>query len=819
MRNSFLTAFVLILMAACSEKGKQDQSAYALVPEDAAIIFQFNDHENFLKDLEDHKAIDQLKNLSAAKIIMKKLTPLDFVNNKYKALLILNAQTSKQLDFAYVAIDSLFSISVDSLNNKSVETLQQNGYEIQKVSVDSMAFFTRNIGGYPVISSSVEFIDKMEASYKKGGNRSLFRFTNVLDPSKAGHLMINSKHSDSLAQLLFKGAFRHPLSKFSDWWTMDLSLDNDALLLNGISVPLDTAGIFLRQFQNTKSLGQLFSFMPKETNSYNTYGLGNFHQFLKKEQVISADHPIIKDSIFNTTEEVGMAQTSNGAILYLRTYGATTILDYLKTGQITATEFQGSELLELKPNRALDSVFASFIIPLNLKYGSVIENTVVLTENENALKMALQTYRNGETFETSLLWQNTRDVLTEEATITKINDYEGFLGFLEEETNDILAQEYLTLDLKDHLFGAQLIAEDHFFHTQYFIKAIKTSPGNNSVQKLFSVSLDTELAIPPQFVLNHRTGKKEIVVQDRDHMLYLISTAGNILWKKQLSGPIQGKIHQVDLYKNNKLQLAFTTDSQFLILDRNGKTVSPFTLEFKGGNLNGLAVFDYEGNKNYRFLVTQDDKVYMYNNKAQIVKGFTYTKAEDQIMAPPQHFRMGNRDYLVFQLKNKKLKILNRTGQDRIRITEEIPFSQNTVKVYKNKFTLTTNDGLLVEIGTNGKVQQTNLNLHKEHGLDATSKTLVIMDDNILSIRDKKTALPLGVYSAPLIFYLNDKIYISVTDLQSQQTYLFDSQAQPISNFPIYGMSSIDMADMDNDRRPELVVKDQENTISVYKIN
>ena len=79
--------------------------------------------------------------------------------------------------------------------------------------------------------------------------------------------------------------------------------------------------------------------------------------------------------------------------------------------------------------------------------------------------------------------------------------------------------------------------------------------------------------------------------------------------------------------------------------------------------------------------------------------------------------------------------------------------------------------------------------------------------------------LELGVYSKPRIFYLNDKIYVSVTDIQNQNIYLFDSQAKPISNFPVPGSSPIDLSDMDNDHKLEVVVKDQDNSIIVYKIN
>ena len=70
----------------------------------------------------------------------------------------------------------------------------------------------------------------------------------------------------------------------------------------------------------------------------------------------------------------------------------------------------------------------------------------------------------------------------------------------------------------------------------------------------------------------------DIVVQDENNVLYLFSNTGDLFWKKQLSGPVIGEIEQVDLYKNRRLQMVFRTPDRFIILDRNGKIVSPFNL-------------------------------------------------------------------------------------------------------------------------------------------------------------------------------------------------------------------------------------------------
>jgi hypothetical protein len=311
----------------------------------------------------------------------------------------------------------------------------------------------------------------------------------------------------------------------------------------------------------------------------------------------------------------------------------------------------------------------------------------------------------------------------------------------------------------------------------------------------------------------------DVAVQDDNNVLYLFSKSGTLFWKKELPGPIQGKIHQVDLFRNGRLQMAFTTDSQLMVLDRNGKAVAPFPKKFPGGNLRPLAVFDYEKNKNYRMVVCQGPKVFMFDGQGRDVRGFKFRNAGQPVLNTPVHIRIGSRDYLVFQLENGELKILNRVGDPRVPVRETFTFSSNPVYLYRNGFAFTEKTGDLVRIDTRGRVNRTPLNLSPDHGMDATTKTLALMDDNRFQVKTNKRELELGVYTHPRIFYLYDIIYVAVTDIQSQQVYLFRSTGAGVPGFPLEGVGLADMADMDNDRNPELVVPFRENSIRVYRVN
>jgi hypothetical protein len=364
----------------------------------------------------------------------------------------------------------------------------------------------------------------------------------------------------------------------------------------------------------------------------------------------------------------------------------------------------------------------------------------------------------------------------------------------------------------------QFVYDNHFAHLNGIIKKNKVRASVNSVSEELNIKLDKALLNTPHFVKNHITKQKEIVVQDVNNNLYLISNKGKILWKKQLQDPVLGKIEQIDIYKNGRLQLAFATPNRIYVLDRNGKAVKPFPLKFNDEITQPLAVFDYDKRKKYRLLVTQGKHVLMYDTKGKTVKGFTFKSANSTIISQPKHFRSGSKDYITMKTKHK-LYILDRLGKTRVKPKQSHSYSSQPIFLYKNTFTTSTATSDLISVDTKGNVSSINLNLSENHYLETTSKTLVTQSENKLTIKNKTTELDYGNYSNPKLFYINNKIYVSTTDLQSHKIYLYDSQSKPLPNFPVYGNSTIDLDNIDKDRNLEFVTKGDNNAIILYQIN
>ena len=321
----------------------------------------------------------------------------------------------------------------------------------------------------------------------------------------------------------------------------------------------------------------------------------------------------------------------------------------------------------------------------------------------------------------------------------------------------------------------------------------------------------------PHFVTNHITKAKEIVVQDNNDYLYLISNQGKVLWKKKIVGKILGQIKQVDIYKNGRLQLIFVTQKRLYVLDRNGKEVKPFPKVFRDKITQPLSVFDYDNNKNYRFLVTQNNELLMYDSKGKIVKGFKYEKSSD-IIYSPKHYRIKNKDIIVVKT-GKGLKILNRRGKIRIKIKDNIKFSNTDVFRLNNYLICTSEKGNLVQIDMNGSVSTRKLNLSNNHKINSKYNLVSIMDGNKLTNLNKSIDLPFGNYSDPLIFSYNKRKKFSIFDNQSKKIYLFDDKLNLFESFPLYSISNIDLDNIDKDQNLELILTEDESSIRLYEIN
>jgi len=192
-----------------------------------------------------------------------------------------------------------------------------------------------------------------------------------------------------------------------------------------------------------------------------------------------------------------------------------------------------------------------------------------------------------------------------------------------------------------------------------------------------------------QLVRNHYSNNLEVLAYDPKGNMKLLSSSGKTLWQRNLQEPIYGKVSQVDLFKNNKLQMAFATPTGIFLVDRLGRTVEHFPIYLKTQSKSGLCVADYDNNKDYRALISSTDgEVHNYDlAQSTATKGWAYrtpkTSKElysNAALFTPKVLRIKGKDYIIQVLKDGQVQVLSRRGD--IRFEANITINTSSPNYY-----------------------------------------------------------------------------------------------------------------------------------------
>jgi len=301
---------------------------------------------------------------------------------------------------------------------------------------------------------------------------------------------------------------------------------------------------------------------------------------------------------------------------------------------------------------------------------------------------------------------------------------------------------------------------------------------------------------------------------------------------------IKSKVYQIDVYKNNKLQMLFSGESSIYLLDRKGRDVENFPVQLPAVATNEMKVIDYEKNREYRILIgIRGGEIMNYDRFGKKIKGWKF-KSSEEITYPIDYFLLNGKDFIVAVGSEGTTYILNRRGEERIKIDEKLPpFSGKSYKLELSndlnqcKFVTTDESGNFIKIKFNGEKEIVNLDLisdkHKFLYDDINNdrkNDYILLDSNRLMVfnhnREKLFELELeGNDPSNLNIYRFDSGIekIGFTDVKSGQVYLYRNSGGLDNNFPLKGSTSFSIIDLNKDGRQNVIVG-LKNKLIVYNL-
>ncbi|MEM6718378.1 MAG: ribonuclease HII [Bacteroidota bacterium] len=811
-----LVLLLIILSIGCTTETPKEYSLLAFAPQDAAAVIQIQNLESFRSELKNNQLLKSFRKPAFKKDFNAFVDYLQYLKPKSKSLLCFNELGKNSFEYTFITKIHPDLITLDSLAKVTTEKISYQGNTITKTTLNNRVNYTFMADSIFVNSSSELLIENCIRSYKEATvSEALKKVYATIDETKSATILANPKYVQPLLKRLFPNANTNIVSNFGAQAALDLSILPDELSFTGIVTANDSLDHTLSILKNTAPrASKIAKVIPPFFEHFTAITFDEYEKF----------HPTTKNSLLDALEEVAAFSFNGDTFTGLRFISSSNeAITQLQTKPETST-VRNTKIYKNEDASLFKDHFTPFIKQFDNRNFVILDEYIVFSDPGalRSLAMLIGMYKDQQTLFYKENYLATMEQLSDESSLLTLVNTEQFKKTFAESTEKKYQKEIASINLEDYPFAALQFTNEkgsNYAHVHGMLKRNNTKPSENTISQVLNVILDNPVATAPQFVRNHVTKRKDIAVQDDQNMLYLISNAGKVLWKKQLDGQILGKISQVDLYKNGRLQLAFTTPQSFYVLDRNGKDVKPYPRKAKTSYTQPVAIFDYDKSKNYRFVFTEGNKVEMRDKKLKTVSGFKFYGSENDFINPPQHFRVRTKDYITFQESNGKLHILSRTGKPRITPKKNIQFSDNTIYIHNNLFTTSDRNGNLIQIDQKGQFQTTKLPVEANHDVVMTSKTLVSFSENKLRIKDKTVELDFGSYSKPNIFYIRNKIYVTITDKDAQKVYLFDSNAKPIAGFPAFGSSAIDLANFDKDSKLEVVTKGENNSVVVYRLN
>ncbi len=799
--GKLLGCLVLLgILWGCEGNVATQQNLVDFVPNTSKNVLKIHRWEFTQNEFLENSLLQQLPAEPYAKVFSTYRPLFQQITAQEQVLLCLSPSDSLPI-FTLISKVKNLSLPKDSLSNFSSKEEPFEKYRITTNQYEGLSFFETIKDSIVLLSNSKENLQQILKGNTQQDPSFLKAFKVKNQQGLIAILQTASLPSDSTAI---------PLASYT---AVEMQILPNGLTAKGVMLDRDSLPGRLSLFKG--QIPQIIKgaeVIPITSEKASSFTISNLDTLKKQLQTIRKDsvqlHPV-----FETTQEVVQMSLNNETVTVLRSLDVTLSMESLAKYLSETTTYRETARYALAMESSPFESLVPWLASTQPQTVFAWEDFIFFTETEATSETLLNALSSGAVLANSPYYEEAAAVLPQAGSWVQYNlkgDLNGLFPLMLN-TPPTKVKNY-------PLAVTQLIYDRDFAHVNIVAKEQSgQQPSAGLVQQLASVTLEADVLGAPQFFTNHYTYGKDIVVQDVANTLYLISASGKILWKKKLNGPILGSIHEVDLLKNGKKQMAFTTPNTLYVLDRKGNAVAPFPKQFKDEITQGLSVFDYDNNRRYRFLVTQQNKVFMYDGKGKNVSGFTFDQTRSPIVMPPQHLRIGNKDYITIAEENGKLNILSRTGKSRVNVTQTFSFADMPIEKEGSDFVVITKDHQKKSISQNGKVSSQSLDVSNSYYFTIQGATKVTLDDNLMRINGKLTELPIGIYSKPAIFTVGKKIYIAVTELQEHKVYLYDKAGELLSNFPVYGTSVIDVGDANKNGKLNVVVKGNDNEIILYQ--
>ncbi len=504
----------------------------------------------------------------------------------------------------------------------------------------------------------------------------------------------------------------------------------------------------------------------------------------------------------------------------------------------TTIQYRGKAIESLPIGSLFPFLFGDFFKTIQSPFYAQLGDFILFASSPKTLKRVIDDYKAGQTLAASSHYTRLKSHLLSETNL---------FFYLNPDRAIMLPLNYLREALKKDYrkdfdyykkFGAvafQLVSGNDNDFSQLTIQ--KASQTEDDTRKLWEEKISDNIKARPQIVINHENKEKEIFLTDSSNNLYLMNNSGSIRWSRDFDEPIMGEAEQVDLYKNDNLQYVFATQNHLQLLDRKGRDVASFPISLSAPATTGLAAFDYNDNKNYRYFIScRNNNAYGYYAAGNPLEGWSPQSLDAPLDHPVKYFKRKGQTKLYGVSRKGTFYLWKQDGQVKFKKQFQTRFNNNFEMYFGDSDSTTymaapDTAGITHFVYANGDTLTKSFSNFKgkqffdlrDFNQDNRKEFIFAKGSSIKAFhRDSTKAFSLTLADtlsyAPQFHNINGRAYIGYVSRSNNQIFLVDLDGSLYPGFPLKGSTPFRINDINKDGELELMVGDKNGKIFLYKL-
>ena len=621
------------------------------------------------------------------------------------------------------------------------------------------------------------------------------------------------------------------------WAALDIIPGREEVMMNGYCVAADTTSSLKPLKYQLPIKNSIVNLLPYNTQFMLHYGMSDYASYWQSFRDVDAVTVFnkrygldVESQLLNYLSEVSfnVVNERRQEAFVARMNDPAAVIGFMERfssscGGGVTENYQGYVICDLGEKNLLPEVFGARFKTITRCCYAIVDQYLVITPNVGIMQEIISCYRSGRTLDLNENFKDFQQRMLESCNVTLFAAGTGNQTLVKQLFSGPLVR-YLN-DHPDILDGFQALviqlasSKDLVYVNACLLNNAQTKD-ESSVR--WKVNLDAPLKGKP-FIVEDGEGRY-VIAFDAQNVMNFISNEGQVLWKKRFDEAPLGDVFAIE--NDGQVQFLFNTAHTIQLIDREGKNVDGYPVRLPFEAANGLAVFDYNNNKDYRILICGTDRlVYNYDVHGKEVEGWNRHRAEDQVKQPVKHIVANDKDYLIVSDVSGGVRILDRQGRIRIPLsssTQKSPKADiyaNVTNRNKGLFLTSDKEGKLLYVKEDGALNKTDFGTYSDQHFflyedfnGDKDPDFIYLDQKELYVFDRfknelfRYHFDVEINTKPVFFTIaRNKRLLGIVSEKAREIYLIDRKGKMIVNAGLVGETPFAVGSLKNDQEINLV--------------